>query len=77
MVTEWRFYVFGDAGMLSIDNPLAGQTSSFELASVGVGTRIKLQDHYNGSIDMGIPMLKSTETKANEPIFTFRLWAEF
>jgi hypothetical protein len=28
----------------------------FKLASVGAGTRIKLEDHLNGSLDVGLPL---------------------
>jgi hemolysin activation/secretion protein len=76
-VNEWRFYVFGDAGLLSIDDPLPEQQTEFRLASVGGGTRIKLQDHYNGSFDIGLPLDQGVQTNAYEPLLTFRVWAEF
>ncbi len=76
-VDEWRFYVFGDGGLLTIDDALPEQQEQFRLASVGAGTRLKLQDHYNGSIDLGIPLDKGPNTNAYSPLLTFRLWAEF
>jgi hemolysin activation/secretion protein len=76
-VDEWRFYLFGDAGLLTIDDALPDQQEKFKLASVGVGTRFKLQDHYNGSLDVGLPLDNGTETNAYEPLLTFRVWAEF
>ena len=30
------------------------------LASTGVGTRLKFLDHYNGSFDLGIPLIRLT-----------------
>jgi hemolysin activation/secretion protein len=76
-VDEWRFYIFGDYGLLTIDQALPGQQEKFKLASVGWGTRIKLSDHYNGSLDFGLPLNNSVDTQAYEPRFTFRAWAEF
>jgi hemolysin activation/secretion protein len=76
-VDEWRFYVFGDGGILTIDDALPEQQEQFRLASVGAGTRIKLQDHYNGSFDVGLPLDNATTTNAYEPLLTFRVWAEF
>jgi hemolysin activation/secretion protein len=77
VVDEWRFYVFGDAGLLTIDDALPDQQEKFKLASVGAGTRLRLQDHYNGSLDFGLPLDNSVDTNAYEPRLTFRVWAEF
>jgi hemolysin activation/secretion protein len=60
-----------------------GATSSYNLGSVGTGSRVKISDHFNGSLDMGIPLIRSDDTdkkrtvKPLEPRFTFRLWSEF
>jgi hemolysin activation/secretion protein len=76
-VDEWRFYLFSDAGLLTINDALPEQQERFKLASVGAGTRIKLKDHYNGSLDFGLPLDNGTTTNAYEPLITFRVWAEF
>ncbi|HEV3271728.1 MAG TPA: ShlB/FhaC/HecB family hemolysin secretion/activation protein [Candidatus Methylacidiphilales bacterium] len=76
-VDEWRFYVFGDAGLLTIDDALPEQQEQYRLASVGAGTRIKFQDHYNGSFDVGLPLDNGIQTNAYEALLTFRVWAEF
>jgi hemolysin activation/secretion protein len=76
-VDDWRFYIFSDAGLLTIDDALPEQQEQFRLASVGAGTRLKLQDHYNGSLDLGIPLDNGTNTDAYAPLLTFRVWAEF
>jgi len=76
-VDEWRFYLFGDGGLLTIDDALPQQTEKYKLASVGVGTRMKLAKHYNGSLDFALPLDNGTTTNAYEPLLTFRLWAEF
>jgi hemolysin activation/secretion protein len=76
-VDEWRFYLFGEGGLLTIDDPLPEQQEKFKLASVGAGTRIKLFNHFNGSLDLGLPLDNGPQTNAYEPQLTFRIWAEF
>jgi hemolysin activation/secretion protein len=76
-VDEWRFYMFGEGGLLTINDPLPEQAAQARIASVGLGTRIKLQNHYNGSFDVGLPLDNGTDTNAYEPLLTFRVWAEF
>ena len=76
-VDDWRLYVFGDAAQLTIDDVLPGQQGKYHLASVGAGTRVKLQDHYNGSLEVGIPLDANTTTQLYSPLLTFRVWAEF
>ncbi len=76
-VDEWRFYFFGDGGLLTINDPLPDQEAKMKLASVGLGTRIKLLNHLNGSLDVGLPLDNGPQTNAYEALLTFRLWAEF
>ena len=76
-VDEWRFYLFGEGGILTIDEPLPGQEAKMKLASVGAGTRLKLASHFNGSFDVGLPLDNGIQTNAYEPLLTFRLWADF
>jgi hemolysin activation/secretion protein len=76
-VDEWRFYLFGDWGMVGIDEPLPEQQSTYKLASVGAGTRLKLIGHLNGSLDATLPLDQGPDTDAYSPHLTFRLWAEF
>ena len=76
-VDEWRFYLFAEGGELGIYDPLPEQQSVFHLASVGVGTRLRLIDHLNGSFDMGLPLFDGPNTSRLSPRFTFRLWADF
>ena len=42
--------------MLGIDDPLPEQQSTFHLASVGAGTRLRLLGHLNGSLDFAVPL---------------------
>ena len=52
---EWRFYVFGDAGTLRVQQPSVGQHPNSPLSSVGVGSRIRFRDHLSGAFDLGLP----------------------
>jgi hemolysin activation/secretion protein len=74
---EWRFYTFCEGGLLTLNEPLKEQQDRFNLASYGVGSRIRFQDHYNGSVDLGVPMITASETSNRDMLVTFRLWANF
>ncbi|RRJ96961.1 ShlB/FhaC/HecB family hemolysin secretion/activation protein [Opitutaceae bacterium TAV4] len=74
---EWRFYVFAEWAGLTLNDPLPDQDSRFQLASIGAGTRLKFRQHYNGSLDFGLPLLSEGRTDRYEPRLTFRIWAEF
>jgi hemolysin activation/secretion protein len=74
---EWRFYVFADGGYLYLIDPLPEQDSTFALASVGAGTRIRFRRHLNGSLDAGVPFISQTETAALDWRVTFRVWADY
>ncbi len=77
VVDEWRLYVFGDWGLVGINEPLLEQESTFRLASVGGGVRLRSFGHLNGSLDAGLPLDQGPDTKAYSPHLTFRLWADF
>ena len=74
---EWRLYAFADGAILTIREPLPEQQDRFNLASVGVGSRIRLFDHFNGSIDVAMPFFTQTNTTAHDIVLTFRVWADF
>jgi hemolysin activation/secretion protein len=74
---EWRFYVFADGGYLTLIDPLPEQDSAFSLASVGFGSHIRLRNHFNGSVDVAIPLTSQTQTEAFDLRATFRVWADF
>jgi hemolysin activation/secretion protein len=76
-VTDWRFFLFGEGGEAKILDPLPEQQAVFNLASVGLGTRIQLYDHLNGSVDVAVPLITSVNTKADQPRVEFRLWVQF
>jgi hemolysin activation/secretion protein len=91
-VNEWRFYIFSDGGVLTVDDPLIETPYQYNLLSTGAGTRIKLLDHLNGSLDVGIPLIVDARefdvpsgAYVASPIrerpydaqLTFRVWADF
>jgi hemolysin activation/secretion protein len=76
-VGELRVYGFVEGGVLTTHDPLPDQDSYFELASVGVGARLRLLDHISGSIDLGFPLITQAHTEPFDPRVTFRVWADF
>ncbi len=77
VVDDWRLYVFGDCARLGLNQALAEQQSTFGLASVGLGTRMKLFGHFNGSVDLAMPLLAGPNTEADTWHFTVRAWLAF
>ncbi len=74
---DWRLYLFGDAGRLTLRRPLPGQAARFDLASVGAGTRLRVGAHFNASLDLGVPLTAQSATAARDWRLTFRAWSEF
>jgi hemolysin activation/secretion protein len=74
---EWRFHAFVDAALLGIYDALPGQESRARLASMGVGSRIRLRNHYNGSVDVAMPLIEQANADDGSIRVTFRGWAEF
>jgi hemolysin activation/secretion protein len=74
---EWRFHVFADAGVLGVRDPLPGQKRRYSLASGGLGTRFTLKKHFNGSLDVAVPLIDQAEADAGDVRVTFRGWADF
>ena len=60
-----------------LNRPLPEQTAAFTLASTGVGSRIRIRDHFNGSVDVGVPLVRVSDTKPGDILLTFRGWADF
>jgi hemolysin activation/secretion protein len=76
-INEWRVYGFMDGGTVTLNDPLPGQTSLFNLASYGFGSRLRMFNHLNGSIDVGIPTISQQPVIAYSPLITFRIFGEF
>jgi hemolysin activation/secretion protein len=74
---EWRIYGFVDGGRLMLNDPLPEQQDVFDLLSVGLGSRVKLRNHFNGSVDAGFPLRSLNETGQGDWQISFRLWSEF
>lgn len=74
---EWRVYAFVEGGRLTLNQPLPEQQDIFDLASAGVGTRIKLWNHLNGSLDAAFPLVDVGTTMADDLFLCFRVWADF
>jgi hemolysin activation/secretion protein len=74
---EWRFHAFMDAAILSIHDALPSQQATSRLASVGLGSRIRWRDHYNGSLDVAYPLIEQINTEDGEIRVTFRGWVDF
>jgi hemolysin activation/secretion protein len=69
---DLRFFVFYDAGLVSVIDPLPGQTTRFDLASYGFGSRLRLGDHLTGSVEAAIPLIDQGETKVDEARILFQ-----
>ncbi len=74
---EWRIHAFVEGGLTGIWDALPGQQSRYGFASVGVGTRFVYANQYNGSIDLGVPLIDQVGAEAGDPLLTFRGWADF
>lgn len=74
---EWRVYGFADAGKLFVNSTLPGEERSHDLASIGLGTRVRYLDHFTGSLDLGMPLVTQPNAMAHSLYFTFRLGVEF
>lgn len=73
---EWRFFVFLDGGLVTLNDPLPEQVSRTNLWSYGFGSNLRLYKHLNGSVVLGIPQISQAPVEANQPLLTFRIWAE-
>jgi hemolysin activation/secretion protein len=74
---DWRVYIFGDTGQLTLIDPLPEQKSRFDLTSIGFGSRLLLGNHLGGAFDAGYPLSTQTYTQAHDLHMTFRVDANF
>ncbi|WP_157995338.1 ShlB/FhaC/HecB family hemolysin secretion/activation protein [Peristeroidobacter soli] len=81
---EWRVFAFGDWGKVYIENPLADvngvQTDRIEIASYGLGTRLRMFDNYNAMLLLAKPLKDEEELDLDindQYRAQFRIWAEF
>ncbi|MBN8709779.1 MAG: ShlB/FhaC/HecB family hemolysin secretion/activation protein [Verrucomicrobia bacterium] len=73
---EWRVFGFLDGGVAWVNDPLPEQQDEFSLASAGVGSTIKLFEHLNGSVVLGVPFITQSPNTAYDPLLSFRVWGE-
>lgn len=76
-VNELRALAFWDVGHATIHDPLIGQAESEGLISAGVGARVRLFQHFNGAVDVGVPILRGPSTRLDSVFARFRIWGEF
>ena len=76
-VRTWRFHAFYDNGIVGLTTPLVGQRGSYELSSVGVGTRVNLWGYLNGTVQDAQALATGPNTKAGINRVLFRLNGEF
>ncbi len=74
---DFRFFAFADAGRARIKEPLPRQPQLYELASYGVGARIKVMQAFNSVVLVAYRLSSELETVANDPRLSFRIWGEF
>ena len=74
---EWRFYLFADAGHLTLNDPLPEQIDQISLVSVGLGSRFSIKDHFHASLDAGMPLRDAGIVEEGDWLMTFRLWTDF
>jgi hemolysin activation/secretion protein len=74
---EWRVYAFLDGGHLWLLDTLPEQAAAFDLASVGFGTRLKVLNHLNASLDAGVPLVRQANADLDHLFLTFRVQADF
>jgi len=76
-VNEWRFHAFVDAAHLWLLSPLPEQTASFNLLSVGFGTRLQLLKYASADFEAGWPLKPGVYTKQYSPRFDFYVRLSF
>lgn len=74
---EWRLHAFVEGGRLSLNDALPEQQDVMELMSAGIGTRLKVAEHYNGTLDLGFPLKSLNGTERGDWQLSFRVWGEF
>lgn len=74
---EWRVYGFLDAGKLFVNSTLPAEERTYDLASVGFGTRLRYFNHVTGSLDLAMPLVTHPHALAHNLYLFFRLGVEF
>jgi hemolysin activation/secretion protein len=75
--TEAYVYVFYDAAVASLIDPLPSQITRYDLQGYGLGFRIAGFAGFNAGLDVANPRLKSSFESANDPRIHFHFRYEF
>ncbi len=70
---DFQVLAFADGGRVTLWDPLPEQQSQFDLASVGLGARVRLLNHINGAIDYAMPLISQSATLARQNRIEFRV----
>ncbi len=74
---QWRVYAFLEGGKLYSNHTLPAEKRSYDLASTGIGTRIRYLNHLTGSLDLAMPLVTQPNALAHDLFLLFRLGADF
>jgi hemolysin activation/secretion protein len=76
-INKLQALVFLDAGKGWSQRVLAGNASTNELASTGIGTRIQMFKHFIGVLDIGFPLIDLKPVYMGDPKVHFNIATEF
>jgi hemolysin activation/secretion protein len=76
-INEVRAISFVDAATVRVREPLADETSRFNLLGAGIGLRTRLKANLTGDVDLGFPLLDAGTTRAGQPRIQFRVSSGF
>jgi hemolysin activation/secretion protein len=74
---ELRALAFVDAAQLRVEDALAGQEDRFNLASAGIGMRLRAWKHFVSALDLAWPFRDQGDVRGGEKRLHFRLAYEF
>ncbi|MDR3400797.1 MAG: ShlB/FhaC/HecB family hemolysin secretion/activation protein [Pandoraea sp.] len=77
VVSNWRAYAFFDGARLGLRDALPEQTSRYSLASVGLGTSLRLTSHVTGRVDAAYPLTNGPRTERYKPRLNFSVTATY
>ncbi|POZ53530.1 ShlB/FhaC/HecB family hemolysin secretion/activation protein [Methylovulum psychrotolerans] len=76
-INKLQALVFLDGGKGWSQRVLAGNASTNELASTGIGTRIQMFKHFIGVLDIGFPLIDLKPVYMGDPKVHFNIATEF
>lgn len=74
---ELRFRVFYDVGIVGIHKRLPGQFRYYRAMSTGIGANIRILKILGGAVDVGTPLITTSESRSGDIFARFRIWGEF